>query len=158
MKIIKHKIMAQSYLGVYIHYIFSTKNRERTIKPKIENRLRQYMTGIAKEHNMKTLAIGGVEDHMHILASLPSDLSIAKAIQFMKGGSSKWIHETFSDCSNFKWQKGYGAFSVSISHIEKTIAYIDRQKEHHKRVTFQEEYIAFLKKNRIEYDERYIWG
>jgi putative transposase len=138
--------MTHSYISIFIHYIFSTKNREKIITADLENRLWQYMTGIARENNIKMLAIGGVENHIHLLASLPSTLSIAKAIKFIKGGSSKWIHDTFPEYSNFKWQEGYGAFSVSISHIEKTVAYINKQKEHHKKRTFQEEYLAFFKK------------
>ena len=110
--------MTHSYISIFIHYIFSTKNREKIITADLENRLWQYMTGIARENNIKMLAIGGVENHIHLLASLPSTLSIAKAIKFIKGGSSKWIHDTFPEYSNFKWQEGYGAFSVSISHIE----------------------------------------
>jgi len=76
----------------------------------------------------------------------------------IKGGTSKWVHDTFPEHKNFKWQEGYGAFSLSISHAEDTIAYINNQKEHHRKRTFQEEYLAFLKKHEIEFDERYVWG
>jgi REP element-mobilizing transposase RayT len=152
------KTMAHSYTNILIHFIFSTKNREKIISEELQERLWPYMGGIARENNMKTLAIGGVEDHVHLLISLPPTLSFAKAIQLIKGGSSKWVHDTFPKHKYFKWQEGYGAFSVSASHIENTVAYIKRQKEHHKIKTFQDEYIAFLKKHEIEYDERYIWG
>lgn len=150
--------MAHSYISCNIHYIFSTKNRNELITPALEERLWAYMGGIAREHKMKALAIGGTGNHAHLLISLPSTLSIAKAIQLIKGGSSNWVHQTFSQHRNFEWQEGYGAFSVSISHLDKTIAYIKNQKEHHKTRTFQEEYLSFLKKNNIAYDERYIWG
>ena len=150
--------MAHSYVTIMIHYIFSTKNRIKIIKSDFEKRLWPYMGGIARENKMKALAIGGIENHVHLLLSLPSTLSIAKAIQLIKGGSSKWIHETFSDYKDFKWQEGYGAFSISTSNIEDTINYINNQKEHHRTLTFQQEYLAILKKHNIEYDDRYIWG
>ena len=150
--------MAHSFICSHIHYIFSTKSRVKIITPKLEERLWSYMGGIARQHKMKTLAIGGTEDHVHLLISLPSTLSIAKAIQLIKGGLSTPVSETFPEYTNFEWQEGYGAFSVSISHIDQTIAYIKNQKEHHKTRTFQEEYLAFLKKHGIQYDERYVWG
>lgn len=150
--------MAHSYISIKVHYIFSTKNRHKIITPELEERLWPYMGGIAKQNNMKALAIGGIEDHAHILLSLPSTISIAKAIQLIKGGSSKWVSDTFSSLRDFEWQEGYGAFSISISHVDDTIAYIENQKEHHRKQTFEEEYIAILKKHGIEYDERYLWG
>ena len=106
---------------------------------------------------MRALAIGGIEDHVHILLSLPSTIEIAKAVQLVKGGSSKWVHETFPEYREFSWQEGYGAFSIGISQVDDTIKYIENQAEHHRRRTFQEEFIAFLEKHGIEYDPRYIW-
>ena len=150
--------MAHSYTNILIHYIFSTKNRERIITEKFQERLHPYLGGIARENNMRALAIGGVEDHVHLLVSLPPTLAVAKAIQLIKGGSSKWVHDTFPTLDKFKWQEGYGAFSVSVSKVENTIAYILGQKEHHRKKTFQEEYITFLRKHNVEYDQRFIWG
>ena len=150
--------MAHTYTNLLIHYVFSTKNRERIMTDELQERLWPYMGGIARENKMKALAVGGTEDHVHLLLSLPATLSVAKAVQLIKGGASNWVHDTFSDCKNFQWQEGYGAFTVSISHVADTIAYINAQKEHHQKKTFQEEYIVFLKKHNIEYDERYIWG
>ncbi|UCE08089.1 MAG: IS200/IS605 family transposase [bacterium] len=150
--------MAHSYVNILIHYIFSTKNREEIISAEVQDRLWAYMGGIARENNMKALAIGGIADHAHAFLSLPAKISMAKAIQLIKGGSSKWIHKTFQSLKDFSWQVGYGAFSVSVSHVDETINYILNQKEHHRHKTFQEEYLAFLKKHGIEYDERYIWG
>jgi len=115
------------------------------------------MGGVARENQMKAMVIGGVEDHVHLLLSLPSTLAIAKAIQLIKGGSSRWVHETFREHDHFAWQEGYGAFSIGISQVESTGAYIHSQAEHHRRRTFQEEFLAFLKRHGIEYDERYIW-
>ena len=115
------------------------------------------MGGIARQNKMKAVEIGGVEDHIHILLSLPSTLPISKAMQLIKGGSSKWIHETFSEQRGFAWQDEYGAFSVSVSQLDKTIEYVKRQEAHHRKMTFQEEFLALLNKHRIEYDERYLW-
>ena len=100
----------------------------------------------------------GASDHIHILASLPTEISVAKAAQVAKGGSSKWIHDTFPDKSTFAWQRGYGAFSVSISQIQDTVEYIRNQEEHHRTRSFQDEYVMLLKKHGVEYDERYLWG
>ncbi len=106
---------------------------------------------------MKALEIGGVTDHVHMLVSLPSTLSIAKAMQLIKGGSSKWVHDSFPEHRLFSWQVKYGAFGVSVSLLDKTIQYIRGQAEHHRKMTFQEEFLALLKKHGIAYDERYLW-
>ena len=106
---------------------------------------------------MKAIEIGGVADHVHIPLSIPSTVSIAKAMQLIKGGSSKWVHETFPEHRLFGWQEKYGAFSVSASQLDKIIDYIKKQPEHHRKMTFQEEFLALLKKHRIEYDEGYLW-
>jgi REP element-mobilizing transposase RayT len=106
---------------------------------------------------MKALEIGGVADHVHLLISLPSTLSIAKALQLIKGGSSKWVHDTFPEHRFFNWQKKYGAFAVSVSLLDKTVQYIHRQEENHRKMTFQEEFVALLRRHRIAYDDRYLW-
>jgi putative transposase len=106
---------------------------------------------------MKALAIGGIEDHVHILLSLPATISISKAIQLIKGNSSKWISDTFEQVRNFSWQEGYGAFSVNISIIEETINYIKNQTTHHQHKSFKDEFIKILNKHGIAYDERYVW-
>src|ERR1700722_11815216 len=105
---------------------------------------------------MKAVAIGGVEDHAHMLLSLPPTVSPAKALQLIKGGSSKWVHDTFPEHRLFEWQEKYGAFSVSVSQLDKTAQYIRGQPEHHRKVSFQEEFMMLLKKHRVEYDERYL--
>ncbi len=141
-----------------MHCIFSTKERRRLITRDLKERLCPYIGGISRENKIKAIAVDGTEDHVHILLSLPSTISIAKAIQLIKGGSSKWLHETFRSHRDFAWQEGYGAFSISVSHVAQTIAYIQAQEKHHRKKSFQEEFLEFLKKHRIEYDERYVWG
>jgi len=127
------------------------------ITPELQARLFQYIGGIARENKIKLLAAGGVDDHVHLLVSMPSTISISKALQLIKGGSSKWIHETFPEHRLFEWQQGYGAFSIGIGDIERTINYINNQAEHHGKMDFKIEFRAFLKKHGIEYDERYIF-
>jgi REP element-mobilizing transposase RayT len=105
---------------------------------------------------MKALAIGGTFDHMHALLSLPATINISKAIQLIKGGSSKWVHDTFSEARKFAWQEGYGAFSVSFSQKDRIVDYINSQKEHHRKKSFREEFIKFLDLHAIEYDPRYV--
>lgn len=105
---------------------------------------------------MKALATGGTDDHVHILVSLPPTLGVAKAIQLIKGGSSKWIHDTFPAHQDFAWQAGYGAFSIGVSGQEAAIRYIQSQEEHHRKRTFEEEFLAFLEKHKIGYDKRYV--
>jgi REP element-mobilizing transposase RayT len=106
---------------------------------------------------MKALAIGGTRDHVHALLSLPGMMSFAKAVQLIKGGSSKWINDTFCGQRKFAWQEGYGAFSVSASQVPKTIAYINNQKEHHRKKSFEEEFLELLERHGIEYDQHYVF-
>jgi len=149
--------MPNTYTSLNIHYVFSTKNRAPLITENLRERLWAFMGGIARENQMKARCIGGIADHVHLLASIPTTLSISKGIQLLKGGSSAWVHQTLPEMQNFAWQEGYGAFSVSISHLDETIAYIKNQEEHHRHKSFQEEYLAFLKKHEIEYNEKYLW-
>ena len=150
--------MSHSYISSLFHCVFSTKDRRKTITSDLEERLWKYMGGIARENKMKALQIGGVEDHVHLLLSLPSTMSVSKAMQLIKGGSSKWIHDTFPQYQDFEWQEGYGAFGVGISQVDGTKRYIVNQKEHHRTKTFQDEFIAFLERHGIEYDPRFVWG
>jgi putative transposase len=109
--------MAHSYVSALFHCVFSTKDRQKTITDDLQERLWPYMGGIARENKMRAISIGGVEDHVHLLLSMPSTLSIAKVMQLIKGSSSKWVHETFSEYKEFAWQEGYGAFSIGISQV-----------------------------------------
>ncbi|MBT3257312.1 MAG: IS200/IS605 family transposase [Deltaproteobacteria bacterium] len=149
--------MGNSYISVYIHYIFSTKERLPLILPEIQDRLWPYIGGIARKNNMKALAVDGMPDHIHILLSLPATISISKAVQIIKGNSSKWITERFQTSNPFSWQKGYGAFSINISILQDTIHYIQKQAVHHRHKSFKNEYLDFLKKNEVFYDEQYVW-
>ncbi len=146
-----------SYVSSYYHCVFSTKERRPLITPALAERLRPFLGGIARQNKMKAVEIGGVEDHVHILLSLPATMAISKALQLIKGGSSKWVHETFPEHRLFAWQEKYGAFSVSESRVESVMQYIRGQVEHHRKLTFQEEFVALLKQHRLEYDGRYLW-
>ena len=146
-----------SYVSSYFHCVFSTKERHPMIPPELRDRLWPFLGGIARQNQMKAIEVGGMPDHVHLLLSLRSTLSIAKALQLIKGGSSKWVHETFPKHRLFGWQVKYGAFSVSASQLDKIIQYIKNQEEHHRKMTFQEEFLALLKKHRVEYDQRYLW-
>ena len=146
-----------SYVSSYYHCVFSTKERWPLIGTALQERLWPYLGGIARQNEMKALEIGGVADHVHMLLSLPSTLSVAKGMQLIKGGSSKWVHESFPEHSPFGWQVKYGAFSVSVSQLDKAIQYIRGQPEHHRKMTFQEEFLALLKKHGVAFDARYLW-
>jgi len=145
-----------SYVSSYFHCVFSTKERRPLMLPALRERLWPFLGGIAKQNEMKAIEIGGVADHVHFLLSLPSTMSVSKAMQLIKGGSSKWVHETFPEHRLFGWEAKYGAFSVSVSQLEKTIGYIKNQEPHHRRMTFQEEFLALLKKHGIAYDELFM--
>ena len=151
--------MSHTYISALFHCVFSTKNRAPLISVTLAKRLFPYMGGIAREHDMKLVEIGGIENHVHFLISLPSVISIAKAMQLIKGGSSKWVHETFgNEGKGFAWQDGYGAFSIGVSQSEQTIAYIRNQEVHHQKKSFEEEFRAILQKHWITYDEEYVFG
>ena len=135
------------------HCVWSTKNRESHLTLDLRGRLWPYLGGIAKQNQMKTLAIGGASDHVHVLLSLPATLSIAKAMQLLKGNSSKWIRETFPKLRSFAWQEGYSAFSIGMSGVDATVAYIRNQAEHHRTKSFREEFVAILRKHGFAYEE-----
>jgi len=146
-----------SYVSSYFHCVFSTKERRKLITPSLQERIWPFLGGIARQNEMKAIIIGGTDDHIHMLLSLPSTMPVAKAMQLIKGGSSKWIHETFPEQRLFAWQEEYGAFSVSVSQLDTITDYIRNQPEHHRARSFQEEFLALLKKHHIKYDNRYLW-
>jgi len=127
------------------------------ITPDLQSRLFPYLGGIARQNKMKLILAGGVDDHVHLLLSLPKTLDIAKAMQLIKGGSSKWVHETFPDLHLFEWQEGYGAFSISIGDKDRTIRYIENQPAHHRKQDFKTEFLTFLDRHEIEYDVEHVF-
>ena len=149
--------MSHTFVNSLHHCVFSTKERRPLITAALQMRLFRYMGGIAKANKLKIIGAGGVADHVHLLISMPATISISKAMQMIKGGSSKWIHETFAEHRNFEWQEGYGAFSIGVGDVQRTVKYIENQAEHHERIDFKTEFLAFLKRHEIEYDERYIF-
>jgi putative transposase len=149
--------MPQSLSKVLVHIIFSTKNRHNFISKEIKDELYRYISGTLKNIRSEPIIINGVSDHIHILCTLPRIISQAGLLEEIKKSSSKWIKTKDKSFEKFAWQSGYGIFSVSSSLIKNVVTYIKNQEEHHKKVTFQEEFILFLKKYNIEYDERYLW-
>ncbi|MBS1850420.1 MAG: IS200/IS605 family transposase [Acidobacteria bacterium] len=147
--------MSQTCGNVVVHLIFSTKQRAPLITPEIQANLFAYLGGIVREMRGTALIINGTRDHVHMLVRIRPAQSIAEIARVIKSNSSKWAHEKGQ--SRFAWQSGYGVFSVSESSIPAVTRYIATQEEHHKKHSFQEEFVAFLKKNNVAYDERYIW-
>jgi REP element-mobilizing transposase RayT len=145
-----------SFVSSYWHCVFGTKERRPLITPELQTRLWPFLGGIARSNRMVAIEIGGVADHVHLLLSLPSTLPIAKAVQLLKSGSSKWVHETFPEHWSFGWQTEYGAFSVSVSQLDVIVKYIQKQEERHRKEDFGVEFRKLLRSHRIEYDERYL--
>ena len=150
--------MAQSLARLWTHLIFSTKDRFPFLSHKsMRADMHAYLATVLRTHECETVLVGGAEDHVHALFALSRNYSIANVVKEIKRTSSGWIKGISPRQGNFHWQSGYGAFSVSQSHLNQVINYIERQEQHHKGITFQDEYRAFLKKYGIEYDERYVW-
>ena len=140
------------------HLIFSTKNREPILKPEIRSELFRYFAGILKGEFSVAHAIGGVEDHVHLLVTLPRTMTMASMVEALKTSSSKWLKTKADFLRAFSWQQGYAAFSVSHSQIFPVCRYIRTQEEHHKRMNFQDEMRTVLSKHELQFDERYLWG
>ena len=149
--------MAHTFTNLSVHLIFSTKDRAPQIDAELAPRLFPYMGGILRESGTQPLLINGVADHVHLLIGLCATHALADVMRVLKTNSSRWVHEQWPARAGFAWQTGYGAFSVSYSNIDAVKAYIARQEEHHRSISFQEEFIAFLRRHQIEFDERYIW-
>ena len=149
--------MPQSLVHNYIHITFSTKNRQPFIDKNISNELYAYLAGICKNKECKPIIIGGYKDHIHILCLLSQKITLMKLIEQIKSHSSKWMKTKGKQYQNFYWQRGYGAFSVNPTEIDTVEAYIKNQEEHHKKRSFKDEYRAFLKKYKIDYNEKYVW-
>jgi putative transposase len=149
--------MSQSLAKVLVHLVFSVKNRRPLLREHVHDELRAYLAGILRNHESPALEIGVVEDHVHILFRLSRNLAIATIVEQVKKSSSKWIKTQGPAFATFAWQNGYGAFSVSQSTASSTRRYIAAQREHHRRVSFQDEFRRFLEKYQVEHDERYLW-
>ena len=150
--------MPQSLSKLYVHLIFHIKYTSVKIREADEQRLYSYMGSVIKTNNSIPIVIDGVEDHVHILCAMSKNIALAKLLEEIKRHSSRWIKDIDNYYKTFAWQGGYGGFSVSPSLHDRTKRYIENQKKHHKKVTFQEEYLMFLNEYGIEYDEKYLWN
>ena len=149
--------MSHAYTRLHYHIVFSTKERKTFIKPDLKDRLHAYMVGIVNNLDGIVEEIGGVDDHVHLLAFCPPKLAVAEFIGKIKANSSGWVHKTWPEREMFAWQRGYGAFSVSESNVGAVKAYIARQEEHHRTMTFQEEFRMLLVKHGIQFNEEDLW-
>jgi REP element-mobilizing transposase RayT len=149
--------MPQSLAQILVHLVFSTKHRERIIGDDIRDRLHAYIGGIVDQHDGKLLRSGSVDDHIHLLIAVPRAHALSDLVQAIKVGSSKWLKTQGYRYASFHWQGGYGAFSISPSHRGVVERCIGNQAEHHRRVSFQEEYRRLLIKYALPFDERYVW-
>jgi putative transposase len=147
--------MSQTFIKSHFHVVFSTKERRKIISEETQPHFFSYIAGICRNQKMISVAAGGVEDHVQMLFHLSPTLALAKAITLVKANSSKWMNE---HGHNFSWQEGYSAFSVSASNLEKVALYVRNQKEHHRKMTFEDEYLELLRKHKIEFDPKYVFG
>ena len=149
--------MANTYTQIYIQTVFAVENRTSLIQKSWQEELHKYITGIVQNNEHKLIAINSMPDHIHIFIGMKPKQSISDLLQDIKGDSSEWINKKEFASGKFRWQAGYGAFSYSHSHIDSVVKYIINQERHHKKKTFREEYIEFLEKFNVPFDERYIF-
>lgn len=150
--------MANTFSQIYLHFIFSTKNRQPFIDRDIEERVWAYIGGIARTHKFTAKQVGGLDDHIHVLTGSPTTLSPSAMAKYLKGDSSFWIRREFPHLKDFAWQDGYGVFSVSKSAIPGIVDYIENQRERHEGRSYEQEFVALLDRHEIEYDEKYLFG
>ncbi len=150
-------LLAQSLSRILLHIVFSTKNREPWIPESVQSGLYAYIAGTCRALGSEAYRVGGTEDHIHIACSLPRTLTVSKLLEEVKKSSSAWMKQQGTAHRLFAWQAGYGAFSLGQSQLPALLQYIDNQREHHHRRTFKEEFVAFLERYCIDYDERYLW-
>jgi len=148
--------MPSTYLSLHYHLIFSTKERRQLIVTSWRDRIHAYLGGTVRTLGGVPEAVGGTADHVHLLVGLRATHCLADVLREIKRSSSQWVHETVG-VTEFSWQEGYGAFTVSASGVDSVKQYILKQEEHHRKRTFQEEYVEFLRRSGVEYDERYLW-
>ena len=149
--------MSQSFTNLLYHIIFSTKDRRPVITLDHQPRLYEYIGGIVRGTGGISLGINGIEDHVHLLAKLRPDRALSDVLRELKANATGWMHDVFPDAADFSWQNGYGGFTVSQSQIETVANYIARQKEHHGRESFEDEFVSMLEKNEIEFQRKYLW-
>ena len=149
--------MANTYTQIYIQIVFTVKGRQNLIPKQYREELHKYITGIITKRNQKLLAIFAMPDHLHLLVGLKPNISISDLVRDIKAGSSKFISDNNWITDKFSWQEGFGAFSYSKSQIDNVVKYILNQEEHHKTKTFKDEYLGFLEKFEIEYNEKYLF-
>jgi REP-associated tyrosine transposase len=149
--------MAHSYTCLLYHLVFSTKDREPWLQGELRPRLWEYLSGAVRGEGGFCILANGTADHVHLLVRLRQDKAVSDVLRAIKANSSGWIHAGFPKLRMFHWQEGYGAFTVSKSQMDPVRCYIAGQEAHHRKLTFQEEFLALLKAHEIEYDERYIW-
>jgi len=147
--------MAHTFCCNHLHIVSSTKDRRNAIAKEGSHQLWAYLAGICNSHEMIALAVGGTENHVHLLLHLPPKLALAKAVLLLKANSSRWMSE---QKKSFSWQEGYGAFSVSSSNLDRVTRYIQNQEVHHRRASFEEEFRALLSRHGVQYDPKYIFG
>ena len=150
--------MPATFCNLLYHIVFSTKDRRRLLPVELQPRMWAYLGGAIRDEGGVAIAINGMEDHVHLLAKLRQDESLSNILRQIKANSSKWMHETFPGTEDFRWQTGYGAFSVSPSQSQQVQEYIEDQSKHHLKRTFHEEYVALLRVDEVEFDERYIYS
>ncbi len=149
--------MSNTYTQIHIHFVFAVKHRYGLIQPTWKNELYKYITGIIQNNHHKMICINGMPDHIHILVGIKPTQSISDLMKDVKAYSSKWINEKKLMQGKFEWQEGYGAFSYSKSQVNDVVNYIANQEQHHKVKTFKEEYVEFLRKFEIDFDEQYVF-
>ena len=149
--------MPQSYAKLYCHIVFSTHGREPQITDELCPRLYEYFSGILRNKDCKLIKAGGTADHVHLLSILSREISVSDILRDVKTNSSKWIHKTFPEPTDFAWQRGYGAFNVGYREVDKVEAYVQTQVEHHRVKTFKEEFVELLDAHDVDYDFKYLW-
>ncbi len=150
--------MAQSLAKILLHTVFSTKDRRPFLRePALRAEMHSYLGGILTHLDCQPVLVGGIEDHVHLLASLSRTCQVAEMVKELKRGSSLWIKERCPALADFAWQNGYGVFSVGFSQIESVKQYITDQDQHHRKHTFQDEFRRLLQRYQVAYDERYVW-
>jgi len=150
--------MPQSLAKILVHTVFSTKDRRPFLRDEaLQAELHRYLGGILTNHDCQPLVIGGVEDHVHLLSTLARTCQASEMVKEVKRGSSLWLKMKDPDLGDFAWQNGYGIFSIGFSQVDVVRSYIAKQEEHHRKVTFQDEFRELLRRYEIEFDERYVW-